>query len=160
MKQILTIGLFLGMMFSISACFSQPSAAESLSAVSVVNTNIGDFQIVSSRFEDEVKGDLAGLNEKILVVVLTQPGLNKLDPNTFSLEDFDQVRRDILIEVEWLEPPDYSLAHLLNIDDKFFTLCSMAGWLEEDFVIGCKVPAPADTYKLHWGENPPVVLSP
>ena len=129
----------------------------------VFTTKIGDFLVDSSHLQDEVIGGDAGENSKFLLVVLTHADGSPIDPETFDLEAFQEIREG-QVEIKWNELPNYSLDHLMKSDDdRYFAICPMGGWLNDDFVVGCTVPAPADEYWFVWGyegENEPILLTP
>jgi hypothetical protein len=159
MKSILNI-FVLVLLFSVSAC-SQSEAAPSTAteevkasetqaaAQPVLKTSLGDFVIVSARFVDEVHGTKPKPGEKILLVILSQPGLEKLDMATFSLEAFDKLVHDTSKEP----------IHILGSDGSE-TISTMAGWVDEEFAMGFIVPAAAETYTLVWPDNSPIEIIP
>ena len=67
---------------------------ENGAAQAVLKTAMGDFLIVSARFVDEVNGVKPDSGEKILLVILSRPGQERLEPSTFPLEDFDKMIHD------------------------------------------------------------------
>jgi hypothetical protein len=159
MKSILKI-LVLGMLFSVWACKKQevtPFAAteetkasstampENDNAQPQVKTSIGDFVIVSARFVEEVNGEKPNSGEKILLVALSQPGMDQLDPATFSLEAFDKMAHDT----------SKGEIYILG-DDGSRTISTMGGWVDEEFAMGFMVPAAAETYTLFWPDNSPI----
>jgi hypothetical protein len=94
----------LGIVFSISGCgrvaappvggdTPEPRASEAPTVETnvsnpILKTALGDLEIVSARFVDEVNGTTPGPEEKILLVILDRPGVERLEPSTFSLEAF------------------------------------------------------------------------
>jgi len=159
MKSILKILIPL-MLISLSACSqSQASplaatkevkASEALTPENnavqpVLKTSLGDFIIVSTRFVDEVHGTKPKPGEKILLVTLSQPGLERLDPTTFSLEAFDKMIHDT----------SKGSIYILGSDGSK-TISTMAGWVDEDFAMGFIVPSAAETYTLYWPDNSPI----
>jgi hypothetical protein len=159
MKSILKI-LVPVMLLSLSAC-SQVEAApvaateeakasetprpENDSAQPVLKTSLGDFVIVSARFVDEVHGTKPNPGQKILLVILSQPGLERLDPNTFSLEAFGNMTHDT----------SKGEIYILG-DDGSKTISTMGGWVGEEFAMGFMVPAAVKTYTLFWQDNSPI----
>lgn len=123
---------------------TQPDANQA-----VLKTDIGDFTITKARFADEANGVRPGLNEKLLLVYLTQPGVEKLAQESFSLEAFDKAMRNTSQGEVHIEGSDGS-----------YTICTMGGWVEDEFAIGFRVPAAAKIYTLYWPGNQPVQLSP
>ena len=115
----------------------------------VFKTTIGDFAITGSRFVAEANGTRPGPDEKLPLVFLARPGVEKLNPGEFSLEAFDQALRDL----------SQGEVHIAG-DDGSYTICTMGGWVEDDFAIGFRVPASAKTYTLFWPGNDPIELSP
>ena len=155
MKSILNI-LVLVVLFSISACNAPSAATEEVKASEtptqenivtqpVLKTSLGDFVIVSARFVDEVHGTKPSPGEKILLVILSQPGLEQLDPVTFSLEAFDKMIHDT----------SKGEIYILGSDGSK-TISTMAGWVDEEFAMGFIVPAAAETYTLYWLDNSPI----
>jgi hypothetical protein len=159
MKSILKI-LVLVVLFCVSAC-NTPLAAttevktsatlipENDAAQLLVKTSMGDFVIVSSRFADEVHGEKPAPGEKILLVILSQPGLERLDPGTFSLETFGNMTHDI----------SKGEIYILG-DDGSKTISTMGGWVDEEFAMGFRVPTVVKTYTLFWQDNPPIDIVP
>jgi hypothetical protein len=155
MKSILKI-LVPVVLFIVSACNAPLAATEESKASDtpmpendatqpVLKTSMGDFVIVSARFVDEVHGTKPNPGEKILLVILSQPGLERLDPATFFLEDFDKVIHDTSKE------PIYILG-----SDGSETISTMGGWVDEEFAMGFILPATAKTYTLFWPDNAPI----
>ena len=158
MKSIVKI-LVLVALFSVSACNAPLAATEESKAVDtptpeidtaqpVLKTSMGDFVIVSTRFVDEVHGATPGPGEKILLVILSQPGLEQLDPATFSLEAFDKMVHDTTKGPIYIQGSDGSE-----------TISTMAGWVDEEFAMGFKVPTTSETYTLYWPDNPPTDIA-
>ena len=157
MKSILKV-LVPVILFIVSACNAPVAATEESGALAtptpgndsaqpVVRTSMGDFVIVSARFVDEVHGTKPNPGEKILLVILSQPGLERLDPATFFLEDFDKVIHDTS------KAPIYILG-----DDGSETVSTMGGWVDEEFAMGFILPAAANTYTLFWPDNSPIEI--
>jgi len=151
------------MLLNLSACMQSqtpPSAATEIEDSSttvpenkitqpVVKTSMGDFVIVSARFADEVNGEKPRSGEKILLVILSQPGVERLDPGTFSLEAFGNMTHDT----------SKGEIYILG-DDGSRTISTMGGWVNEDFAMGFRVPAAVKTYTLFWQDNPPIEIVP
>jgi hypothetical protein len=155
MKSILKI-LVLVVLFCVSACNTLLAATtevktsatpmpENDAAQPLVKTSMGDFVIVSARFADEVNGEKPASGEKILLVILSQPGLKRLDPGKFSLETFGNMTHDT----------SKGEIYILG-DDGSKTISTMGGWVNEEFVMGFRVPERAKTYILFWQDNPPI----
>jgi hypothetical protein len=147
-------------LFSISACNAPFAATEEVkasetpmqendSARPVLKTSLGDFVIVSTRFVDEVHGEKPASGEKILLVILSQPGRDQLDPATFSLEAFDKMAHDT----------SKGEIYILS-DDGSKTISTMGGWVDDEFAMGFRLPAAAKTYILFWQDNPPIDIFP
>ena len=118
----------------------------------VLQTAIGDFVIDSTRWVDEVNGVTPGKDEKILLVILTQPGLERLDPEEFSLETFDKALHDL----------SNGEVHISGSDGSY-TICTMAGWVGEkfdEFAMGFRLPDTTKTFQLFWPGNEPVDVMP
>lgn len=163
MKSILKI-LVLAILFSVSACKqlgAAPIAATEESealdtpmpendiAQPLVKTSMGDFVIVSARFVDEVNGEKPNAGEKILLLILSQPGLARLDPGTFSLEAFGNMTHDT----------SKGEIYILG-DDGSKTISTMGGWVDDEFAMGFRLPAAVKTYTLFWQDNPPIDIIP
>ena len=114
-----------------------------------MKTSIGDFVIVSARFVDEVHGEKPASGEKILLVILSQPGVERLDPGTFSLEAFDKMAHDT----------SKGEIYILG-DDGSKTISTMGGWVDDEFAMGFRLPAEVKTYTLFWQDNPPIDIVP
>lgn len=141
------------LLFSQSACKQSELTTEVLATPTMENNNIqpilktslGDLVIISAHFVDEVHGTKPNPGEKILLVILSQPGLEHLDPAGFSLEAFDKMTHD----------PSKDTIYILGSDGSR-TISTMGGWVDEDFAMGFTVPADATTYTLFWPDNSPV----
>ncbi len=115
----------------------------------LLKTSLGDFEIASARFVDEVNGVTPGEGEKILLIGLSRPGGERLDPVTFPLEDFNKMSHDT----------SQGEIHILG-DDGSETISTMGGWVEKEFVMGFRVPADLKTYMLIWPGNNPITILP
>jgi hypothetical protein len=156
MKSILNI-VMLAMLFGVTAC--APSTplipvtgrevipATSAAARSVIKTSLGSLVVVSTHFVDEVHGTRPGPGEKIMLVILSQPGVARLDPQTFPLDAFDRMAHDT------------SKASIyVRGDDGSETISTMAGWVDDGFAMGFIVPDTAKSYQLIWPDNYPIDL--
>jgi hypothetical protein len=126
--------------------------AENLSVKPVFKTSMGDLAIESVRWVEEVNGVLPGPGEKLLLITIGKPSQGKLDPNNFSLQDFDRVLRD----------QTSGEVHLAGNKD-VYVVCSMAGWVgdhEKIFAMGFRVPENAEKLQLFWPGNAPIDLHP
>jgi hypothetical protein len=112
-----------------------------------LKTTMGDFLITSVRLVDEVQGDKSQPGEKFLLVTLTQPGLVNLVPGEFSLESFQNM----------LHASNGQIYVLGNDDSPIIS--TMAGWVQDEFVMGFRVPV-AESYTLYWPGNSPFELNP
>ncbi|HLO14761.1 MAG TPA: hypothetical protein VK206_08030, partial [Anaerolineales bacterium] len=126
---------------ALPASASSPTAAQPL-----LKTAQGDFVILSARLVDEANGVKAQSGEKILLVILSRPGLAKLDPSEFSLETFGNMVHDSNVEI-------YILGN-----DGSQTISTMGGWVGDEFAMGFRVPAGVNTYTLYWTGNSPISL--
>lgn len=118
----------------------------------IFTTTIGDLTIEAVRWVDEVNGVMPGPDEKLLLISIRKPGQEKLDPNTFSLRDFDIALRD----------QSNGEVHVGG-DDGSYAVCSMAGWVGENyeaFAMGFRIPKSATTIQLFWPGNEPIDLEP
>jgi hypothetical protein len=157
--------LVLVVLFSTSACRQQEAApiasteeSKALDtlvpenndiALPMVKTSMGDFVIVSARFVDEVHGEKPASGEKILLLILSQPGRDQLDPATFSLEAFDKMAHDT----------SKGEIYILG-DDGSRTISTMGGWVDDEFAMGFRLPAAVKTYTLFWQDNPSIDIVP
>ena len=107
---------------------------------------MGDFVIASARLVDEVHEEKSQAGEKFLLVVLTQPDLTDLIPGEFSLEDFGNMRHNSDGEI-----------YILGSDNSRI-ISTMAGWVEDEFAMGFRVPI-LETYTLYWPGNSPIDLN-
>ncbi len=156
--------IFLVVAFGFTACTANPAKPmetdESLSPASVteigrqptIHTTMGDFVIPSARFVDEVNGEKPGPGEKLLLVALTTPEMDNLDPSHLSLEEFQNM----------VQNTDQGTIHILG-EDGSQTISSMAGWVGpeyKEFVIGFRVPDTVATFQLVWPGNDPLAIIP
>lgn len=116
-------------------------------AQQTLRTTMGDFSIAAARLVDEVHSDTAQPGEKFLLVVLTQPDGANINPAEFSLEAFQSMVQASNGQV------------YVTVNDGSPIISTMAGWLEDEFVMGFRVPE-AESYMLHWLENGPIELTP
>jgi hypothetical protein len=160
MKSIL-ISAVLVMMFCLSGCkqaaTATPFAATEASMATdtpkpakdatqpMLKTAMGDFLIVSARFVDEVNGVKPDSGEKILLLFLSRPGMERMDPSTFPLEAFDKMTHDTTLGEIYLLGSDGSR-----------TISTMGGWVNEEFAMGFRLPVTAKTYRLFWPGNAPI----
>lgn len=143
---------------------AQSTAVLSQSTAVITTDELGEFVIASTRFETEVRNTVPPYeNVQFLVISLTRPGNEPIEPASLSLETF-QNSTTILLEIEFLDSAEYSkeaYPYLLQIEpNRFHHFCSMGGWLDDEFVQVCMVPTEAATYTLLWNDHPPVRLSP
>jgi hypothetical protein len=124
----------------------QESIQNPESAQPVLKTEQGDFVIAAARLVDEANGAKPQTGEKLLLVILTQPGLANLDPGKFSLEAFHDMTHDTDTEI-------YILGN-----DGSETISTMGGWVGDEFAMGFSVPVGVNTYILHWTGNSPIAL--
>lgn len=116
-------------------------------AQQILKTTMGDFAIVSARLVDEVHDSQAPQGEQFLLIGLAQPDLQKLVAGEFSLEKFQEAMLK-----------DQNEIYILGNDGSQTFYTSMGGWVEDDFVIGFRVPA-GGTYTLYWAGNAPIPLN-
>lgn len=68
------------------------------------------------------------------------------------------------MQIEFLDPMAADAANfpfLLEVaDNRFIASCTMGGWLEVEFVRVCTIPNLAAEYRLLWGDNPPILITP
>lgn len=131
---------------SLSACSTQSAIASkpvtappSATPEAILSTSIGDLVYVSARFVNEVHGETPEPGYKILLVVLERANGEKID-----LQAFDSARIGV---------------HILG-DDGSETISPMAGWVENEFVMGFRLPETVKTYQLVWPGNSPINIIP
>ena len=128
---------------------SAPAVSSSLPMESnVLNTAMGELMIDSARFTNEVNGQKPGVDQKILLVVLSKTGAEKLEPGNFSLEEFQAMIQD----------PSKGRIYILG-NDGSETISTMAGWIGPDykeFAMGFMLPGSATSYELFWLDNDPI----
>lgn len=120
------------------AAVSETAAAEAPLTDAIFQTEIGDMRYLSARFVDEVHGVTPNPGHKLLLVRLEPADGAELD-----LQKFQEAHMQIFIEG----------------DDDSSSLSTMAGFVEDGFVIGFQVPDTIQTYTLVWGDNPPLDIS-
>ncbi|MFT3895317.1 MAG: hypothetical protein QM730_27140 [Anaerolineales bacterium] len=136
----------------LSACGSPAPAIETkvdptaTPSQQILKTSMGDFAIVSARLVDEVHDSKAPEGEQFLLIGLAQPDLQKLVPGEFSLETLQDTMLKSQNEI-----------YVLGDDGSQTFYTSMGGWVDDDFVIGFRVPA-GGTYTLYWTDNAPIPL--
>jgi hypothetical protein len=111
-----------------------------------LETSMGVFSISSARLLDEIHDEKAQPGEKFLIVILTQPGLENLVPGKFSLESFQTMIGESNGQI-------YVLGK-----DSSRVISTMAGWIEDEFAMGFRVPI-AESYTLYWPGNSPIELT-
>lgn len=117
-----------------------------------LNTRMGEFVIASARFVDDVNGEKPGPGEKLLLVALTRPGMESIDPSNFSLEEFQSMVQDTT----------QGMIHILG-EDGSQTISSMAGWVGpeyKEFGMGFRLPSSVTAYQLVWPGNDPLAIVP
>lgn len=118
----------------------------------IFKTSIGDLAIEAAQWVDEVNGVMPGPDEKLLLILISKPGQEKLNPSNFSLQDFDRALRD----------QSKGEVHIGG-DDGLYGVCTMAGWVGENhdfFAMGFRIPKTAETLQLFWPGNEPIDLHP
>ncbi|PKN88443.1 MAG: hypothetical protein CVU46_00730 [Chloroflexi bacterium HGW-Chloroflexi-8] len=149
---------FLSVVIAIFAIYSSSCAPKSTLPVNgeekttepvqqVLKTTMGDFVINSTRLVDEVNNQQSQPEEKFLLVILTDPNGKNLVPGEFLLEDFQKMIQDSNGQIYVLGEGDFQI------------ISTMAGWVEDEFVLGFRVPI-VDSYTLSWSGNSPIELNP
>ena len=115
----------------------------------VLKTDVGELAIVSSRLVSEVKDAKANAGEGILLLTLARPGPVELDPHEFSLEAFQTM----------VSAEGQGRIYIEGSDGMQAT-SAMAGWVQDEFTMGFRVPLGTEPYTLHWPGNSPIELSP
>ena len=105
---------------------------------------MGDFTIVSARLVEEVHDTRAPQGESFLLIGLAKPNLEKLVAGEFPLETFQSKIQQ-----------DQNGIYVLGSDGSQTFYTSMGGWIEDDFVIGFRVPV-GDSFTLYWTGNDPI----
>jgi len=151
-KAILSV-IFIILALSSISCnptSSLPVEVESITAEplrQVVKTTMGEFIISSVRLVDEVHDQQSEPGEKFLLIVLTDPNGKNLVPGEFLLEDFQKMIQDSNGQI-----------YVTGADDSKI-ISTMAGWVEDEFALGFRVPI-VDSYTLFWSGNSPIELNP
>jgi len=115
-----------------------PTPTTAPAADGILPTSIGDFKFLSARIVEEANGAVPQPGEKILLVVI-----ERVDGEQIDLAAFDTAIREVPEGVN------------IEGDDESKTLHTMGGWVDDDFVLGFRVPETLKTYTLHWpGANP------
>ncbi len=128
---------------------SSTPEAEGQAAQAELKTAMGNLLIVSARWVDEVNGVKPEAGEKILLVILSRPGPEALDPGSFSLEEFDKM----------VHNTSNGEIYILGSDGSR-TISTMGGWVEKEFAMGFKLPETAKALKLVWPGNPAIDIIP
>jgi hypothetical protein len=137
--------------FILAACSPQPLAAAAPASTAtapaaattgtVFNTAVGELVYVSARFVDEVNGVTPAQGSRLLLVVLERP-----DKSAIDVQQFQDAHMKINILGE----------------DGSSTISTMGGYVGEkydQFAIGFQVPETVKTFKLAWGDNPPLDIT-
>lgn len=159
-----TLQLFLVLILGLGACTTNPPApqaviettpilaASATAEVLTISTPMGEFVIASARFVEEVNGVKPGPGEKLLLIGLTKPGTDRLDPSSFSLEAFQAMIQDT----------SQGVIHILG-NDGSETISTMAGWVGPEyteFAMGFRLPGSITAYQLVWPGNDLVSITP
>ena len=126
-----------------------PATPTAAASTPLLHTSLGDFEILSARFVDEVHGVTPSAGQKILLLVLAQPGQATIALDAFSLEAFREMTQDT----------SQGGLYILGSDGSY-NISTMAGWVDEEFAMGFPMPTTAETYTLYWPGNPPIELTP
>jgi len=150
-KVILSVIFVFLALYSISCnpTSSIPVEVESITAEplqQVLKTTMGDFLINSSRLVEEVNGQTSQAGEKFLLVILSDPNGENLVPGEFLLEDFQKMIQDSNGQI------------YVSGEGDFQIISTMAGWVDDEFALGFRVPV-VDSYTLSWLGNSPVLLN-
>jgi len=130
----------------------QPTSQSVSAEKQILNTAMGEFEVSYVRFVEEANGVKPGPEEKLLLIGLTRPGLENLDPGNFSLEEFQNMIQDT----------NQGTIHLLG-EDGSQTISSMAGWVSpeyKEFALGFRLPSTVTAYQLAWPGNDPLAIIP
>jgi len=126
-----------------------PNPTSNNTSAPVIKTSIGDFAITSARYVDEVNGTQAQAGGKILLLILAQPDSTKIDKNSFSLEAFQK---------ELADTTKGDQVHLASSDGAY-VICTMAGWIGEEFAMGFMLSGTEQSLTLSWAGNDPIDIS-
>jgi len=150
--KLLQIPVILVVALTCAGCKAPVDSSESKPDVTaepsprILKTFMGEFLIDSARVADQVKDIQAPEGEQFLLISFTFTDGTKPIAGEFSLEDFQAMinsgEGDVYVESD---------------DGTNSMYTQMGGWLEDDFVIGFRVPV-AESYTLHWGGNDPILL--
>lgn len=130
----------------------QPTSQSVSPGKQILNTAMGEFEVSYARFVEEANGVKPGPEEKLLLIGLTRPGLENLDPGNFSLEEFQNMIQDT----------NQGTIHLLG-EDGSQTISTMAGWVGpeyKEFAMGFRLPSSVISYQLIWPGNDPLAIIP
>lgn len=130
----------------------QPTSQSVSAEKQILNTTMGEFEVSYARFVEEANGVKPGPEEKLLLIGLTRPGMQSLDPINFSLEEFQTMVHD----------SSQGMIHVLS-EDGSQTISTMAGWVGpeyKEFALGFLLPSSVISYQLVWPGNDPVMIIP
>ncbi len=105
----------------------------------VLKTDVGDLVYISSWFTKEANGVKPAPGCKLLLVEV-----KRADQAGIDLQKFVAAHMQVFIRGE----------------DGSNTLSTMGGFVDNKFAIGFQVPETIQTYRLVWGENPPLEVFP
>ncbi len=149
MKQLL---IFMTIILGITlvGCNSRPGSKvdevnKTLPKNQTLSTSMGDLIISENHLVDEVHNQKPPAGQKFLLLTLVQPDLNNLDPGKFPLETFQTMMQENSAKI-----------YVKGENDNQF-ISTMAGWVEDEFVVGFLVDE-SNTYTLYWPDNPPLEL--
>lgn len=118
---------------------SPTTAPVSAPAQPVFKTAVGDLSFVSARFVSQANSTTPEPGCKLLLVIL-----ERTDSAPIDLQQFVDAHMQIFIE-------DY---------DGTSTLSTMGGFVDGQFAIGFQVPETQVDFRLVWGENTVVDITP
>jgi hypothetical protein len=146
-----TVLLPLAVLLLLASCQTAASGEAAEADQGLLHTSLGDFVVAGARFEQELHGAKPQEGEKLLLVVLERPGHVQLQPETFSLEEFQAMTRA------------YTENIFIRGEDGRKSYAVMAGWTEkakDEFGLGFILREDFSEYVLIWPGNDPVVLRP
>lgn len=115
-----------------------PTEAETVRSP-VISTSMGVFEIVSAQLVDEANSTKANPGEKILLVGLTLDGKSPV-LGSIALDEFRELTQSTTFDDQ---------VHVTGTND-LNSISNMAGWVNDEFVMGFLVPDTAGEFLFHW----------
>lgn len=113
----------------------------------VISTSMGVFEIVSTRLVDEANSTKANPGEKILLVGMTLNGISP-ELGSIPLDEFRDLTQSTTYDDQ---------VHVTGTND-LNAISTMAGWVNDEFVMGFVVPDTASEFLFYWPGQEPIDL--